>query len=243
VNPILIPLRNGLALTKAAHATFCAQDIGPVSILYIDNRSMDGTTQWLASLTGVHTIHNSQPKSVASSWNQGLRWWFSQGAEWVLVVNNDVLLRPDTYRHLVAAGGQFVTAVGTRDLKKIEPPYVAPSYTDVRRHPDYSCALIRREAWQKMGQFDESYQGAYAEDAESHLALHRLGIDAYCLELPFWHLGAGTIKNASPLEAAEIHRQADANRALFRERHGVEVGSDEYYALFGSGRPPEEATT
>ena len=248
-NPIIVPVRNGLHLTRPAIADFLAQDIGDVEVLVIDNASTDGTTQWLATQP-VAVAHSNPPRSVAASWNFGLRWAFDQGCEYALVVNNDVRLRPDTYRHLVEDGGGLVTAVGTTDRKKIEPvsitqigddpttiDYSMPDPDAKRSHPDFSCYLIRREVYEAVGSFDEKFAGAYAEDSDYHLRMHQAGIHAICLDLPFYHLGAATIKLSDPDSANLIGWQANANRAYFKQKHGVEVGSDEYYRLFGHGKP------
>lgn len=250
MNPIIVPVRNGLHLTRNAVKDFLAQDIGDVQVLVIDNASTDGTSQWLQT-QDVLTMYNNPPKSVAASWNAGLRWVFEQGAEYALVSNNDVLLRPDTFRHLVEDGGGFVTAVGSDDPEKIKPvsatqigeapatwDYAVPDPSKKRRHPDFSCFLIRKEVFEKVGPFDEEYEIAYCEDASYHLRMHQAGIEAVCLDLPFYHLGAQTIKleYGTGLDT-QIKEQADRNRAYFKQKHGVEVGSKEYYALFGHEEP------
>jgi len=243
MNPILCPVRNNLALNRAAIRTFLAQDIGDVDVLIVDNDSQDGTQQWLWSQP-VQTVTFRPGKSVAASWNFGLRHFFGKGAEYVLVVNNDTELMPATYRHLVEDGGLWVTAVGTRDRSKIAPPYHDPDPSRKRPHPDMSCYLIRRECWERVGEFDEKMAGAYCEDSDYDVRMYRAGIRAYCLDLPFLHYGAQTLVNADQVEAAAIRYNADKNRALFKERYGVEVGSEGYYRLFGdwkNGAPTAEA--
>ncbi len=267
MNWILCPLRNNLHLTRKALPTFLSQDIGDVSVLLMDNASSDGTAPWANSLRDdrVTYIYNVTPLSVAASWNRMLRWTFKQGAEYALVVNADVELRPDTYRHLVVDGSLFVTAVGTADNSKIAPLvagsfieqsfigpesaftkrrpvtiddiYPAPDPAKSRSHPDFSCYLIRRECWEHVGPFDEGMNGAYCEDSDYHLRMHRAGIEALCLDLPFYHVGAGTLKNADPKDAKRIRENADRNRALFKVKYGVDVGSVGYYFLFNHGAP------
>lgn len=235
-NFILCPVRNGLHLTKAALKTFLAQDISDVRVLFMDNMSEeDNTKQWLYSVSNniVRIMFGYENCSVAKSWNKMLDWTFRQGAEYALVVNNDVELRPDTYRHLVADGGQFVTAVGRAERSSIDAPYVDPDPSKKRPFPDYSCFLIRKECWKSV-RFDEDFHGAYCEDLAHHLSLHRAGIQAWCLELPFYHVGAGTIKNADIKRTREIQKQAERNRQLFLKKFGVAVGSPEYYAQFGT---------
>lgn len=439
MNPILVPLRNGLALTRAAHKTFLAQDVeGGVDLLYVDNNSTDGTSQFLAA-TGARVVTNRVGKSVSASWNQGLSWFFGRGESHVLVVNNDVALRPDTYRWLLHNGGPFVTAIGDDHLecvkefnhplplsgaedatrvgtfikmgipltgvvhvglndgyeiqfyekmglrvmgfeplpreaeicrrkhpnavihqtplgsepkqarlhvpesgtggasllRPLEPlaytldvqlwrlnefplegydclvvdtqgteldvlkgagdklqqfkclvvegsavphlyegelpaseiveflkergfvqhtpicehddilfvrddvhaTYQIPNPAKIRSHPDFSCFLMRREVWERVGPFNESYAGGYVEDADYHLRMHRAGIEAISIQIPFYHIACGTQKNANAAEAADIAAKADANRARFMQQHGVAVGSAEYYALFGHEAP------
>lgn len=243
-NWIVCPVRNSLHYTKAALKTFLAQDIGNVSVLLIDNASEDGTAQWTWSLgRGVYPVRFDPPMGVAASWNLHLRFIFARVGcpplDYCLVVNNDVLLRPDTYRLLVEDGGLFVTAVGRNDPECVRE--LTPPRPDAKRaHPDFSCFLIRRECWERVGTFDERFEGAYCEDSDYHVRMHRAGIHAYCLDLPFYHAGAGTIKSADPKEAKSISEQADRNRALFKQIYGVEVGSEGYYNLFDGSAPTGE---
>lgn len=245
MNFIVCPLRNAMKYTMAALPTFLAQDIGEIVVLFINNGSTDGTTQWLHTLPpNVLTMHFSPGRSMAASWNSTLSWIFdpqprpSRGSWWppmtdyALVVNNDVLLRPDTYRRLVEDGGQFVTCVGNDDPQCIGPPWEEPKETP-RPHPDFSCYLIRQECWRTVGPFNQDFSGAYAEDSDYHVRLHRTGINAYCIDLPFYHVGAGTLKSSDETEAKRIKDHADKNRKLFKDLYGCEVGSQEYYAIFG----------
>lgn len=238
MNWVLCPVLNGYHLTRVALRTFLAQDIGDVSVLFCDNASTDGTAQLLASQPeNVHVMSQQKPLSVAASWNLMLRWAFKQGAEYALVVNNDVELRPETYRLLVNDGGQFVTAVGDSDRERALSGESKPA--EKRPHPDYSCFLIRKDCWQRVP-FDEAYTNAYCEDGAHHLRMHQAGIAAYCIGVPFYHVAAGTLKNAPIKDVRRIQKAADDNRALFKQRHGVEMGSPEYYALFTSAVPASE---
>src|SRR4051812_10707030 len=109
MNWIVCPVRNNLHLTREAVRTFRAQDIGDVEIYIIDNGSTDGTSDWLFANHGLFRAHHQgYGRSVAASWNSALEYIFNVlHQDHALVVNNDVELRPDTYRHLVADGGGF----------------------------------------------------------------------------------------------------------------------------------------
>lgn len=239
MNAIVCPVRNGLHYTREAMKTFLAQDAPDINIVFIDNASTDGTTDWLKT-QGCFVFHNTISKSVAASWNMGLRWAFAHGAETCLVVNNDVKLRPDTYRLLAEDGGLFVTAVASDDPECIKPvkgptgrwEYAAPDPDAKRPHPTMSCFLMRRECWDRVGPFDEDFLGGYAEDAMYHIAMERAGVKAYCIDLAFWHAGSGTMKCSSAEELAKILSDAERNRQLLFKKTGVHVGSPQYYAIF-----------
>ncbi|MHC4521813.1 MAG: glycosyltransferase family 2 protein [Planctomycetota bacterium] len=288
MNFVIVPVRNGLHYTRNAMKDFLDQDIGDVCVLVIDNASRDGTAQWLATLDSrVHTAHFEKPLSVAASWNYGLRWvfgphpknredisfqgdiiktyaLFKEEPEYCLVVNNDVRLRPDTYRHLVEDGGGFVTAVGTKDPEKIEPEigsedlhsndlwcghqpntgtvigrcyWPNPNPDAKRPHPDFSCYLIRRPTWEKVGPFNENFKGGFCEDWDMHVRLHKAGIAACCIDLPFVHYGSQTLPLMTEEERRLAQDQAGRNREYFKELHGFEGGSKEYYDFFGHDTP------
>jgi len=230
MNYILCPLRNGLHLTRKAITSFRAQDIA-TSILVIDNDSNDGTGQWLQTQNDLQISFQRPPLSVAESWNHGLQHVFLRNS-YCLVVNNDVELLPSTYSTLLQDGGGFVTAVGQNE--PIEDFNWTKDVFKSRPHPDFSCFLIRREVYHKVGPFDEKFRGAYCEDSDYHCRMHKLGIVAKCINLPFYHYASGTLKNASVEEVKRIQQQADKNRTYFKNKYGFEVGSPEYEAYFNA---------
>jgi|WetSurMetagenome_2_1015567.scaffolds.fasta_scaffold04516_3 FkbM family methyltransferase len=429
INWILTPVHNGLHLTQKAVATFLKQDIGNVRVLLIDNESADGTNEWARSMyPQVVSLRKSPQLSVAQSWNKGLSLLFEGTPhEHVLVVNNDVELRPDTYRMLLSDGGGFVTAVGDGSIGSVrgwtplklvgcedkvkigkfmemgiplkgvvhvgtnegyevewylklglqvigfeaysraaeicqlrypdtviyngalgevhiptmlqvasgdgcgstflgsltgekfvdtepcdmdrmdaydlgdcdclvvdvqgmelevlkgagdklkqfkclniecsrvpqyegEAPaaevvawldeqgfyaitpiedhndilFVRKDVLGVRPHPDFSCYLIHREVWEKVGRFDEEFKGAFCEDWDYHVRLHKAGVDAHCISVPFYHVGSATINAMSPADAEKLSKQAGSNREYFKQKWGVEGGTPEYYSLFCS---------
>jgi len=241
MNWILCLTKNNLNLTRNAVRTFKAQDIGDIRILIIDDDSTDGTLQWAQSVP-VMAIPRFKSSGVAAMWNLGLGIILADN-DHALVVNNDVELRPDTYRWLLEDGGGFVTAVGSNNREKIQPIqremgagsfYSDPDPDHTRPHPDFSCYLIRKETYETVGPFDEHFKTAFCEDWDYHVRLHKAGITAHCIDLPFLHLSSQTVRNSSPKEQEAIYRQAKANRGYFREKWGVEGGTEEYYALFKS---------
>jgi|ERR1700723_196678 len=225
---ILIVARNSLALTKLAVKSALAQDV-PCDVLVIDNDSADGTSYWLRTKPLAYIAYHPQ-KSLSACWNAGIKAFWSVGASEVLVINNDVEIAPNTYR-ILSAGEGFTTGVGVSDREQFKPvPGILLGTS--RPHPDFSCFMIRKEVTDKVGWFDESYYPAYCEDSDYHVRMHKAGIEAVCVDLPFYHYAAGTLKNANPAEASAIKHGADANRERFRKQYGCLPGSDAYNKLF-----------
>jgi len=232
-NWILMVAHNLSHMTMKAVVSALKQDIGNVRVFLVNQGSTDGLTQAADALyPDVVTTHHYPPlPSLAAAWNLGLS-HLIEGSGQVFVVNNDVELIPETYRLLVADGGGFVTAVGvTPTPEKPFDPQLG-DLTKSRPHPDFSAFLVRRWVWEKVGCFDERYLIAYAEDADMHVRMHRAGVDAKCIDIPFLHHAAATINALPEWEREKVERQADLNRALFKREYGCEVGSDAYYELF-----------
>lgn len=165
---------------------------------------------------------------MAESWNLGLRTLFAAGAPYVLVINNDVRLKPETYRVLVESGLRFATGVGVATKEQFEAPFVRND----RNHPDYSCYLIRRECWEKVGPFDENFKVAFYEDNDYHVRMWRAGIRGVCIGIPFWHFGSATLKGMDASEMGRTKVVIEGNKERFHTKYGCYPGTPEYEALF-----------
>lgn len=231
MDPVLILCHNNLHLSRKAIVSARAQDIGEVQVLAINNGSTDSTAEWLNTQRDLLVAHYDRV-SVAEAWNRGIRFCFNRlGTDYVLVLNNDIELRSNTYRLLVEDGGGFVTGVGVSEWSSL-PPTLERS-----PHPDFACFLIRREVWDTVGPFDEHFKGAYCEDSSYHMRMAMSGIPAYALDLPYIHHGSQVLKNAHLWEVRRIQEQADLNRELFKKMYGFYPGSPEYCRWFEKHDP------
>jgi GT2 family glycosyltransferase len=226
MNPVLMLTRNALELTKAAVRSVLEQDI-PAELYVIDNDSTDGTPQFLRE-AGIKQWRRTEKNAVSAAWNFGLEYFFTVAdCEHVLVVNNDIVLRPDTYRELLEDDGVFVTGVGVNRVEQL----VGPLEKKRRPHPDFSCFLIRKACWDRVGRFDESME-LYASDCDYHLRMHKRGIAAYTIGIPFFHEASGTLKYAADDDRRTIEERANLDRERFRQKWGFSVGSPEYAGVF-----------
>ena len=194
VSYVVMPIWDCLHLTRGAMESCLAQEgVGDVRVLCVIDRGLDGVAHYLRSLQPRVQTVEIPGCGVSRAWNMALSHVFDfKEADAVLVVNSDVKLRPDAYKRLLDDGGPFVTCVGTSSGAKF--PGGEPS-GERRPHPDFSCFLIRQGCWRRVGTFDAKMR-IYCSDGDYHLRMYQEGVEAYCLDLPFWHYASGTLKQA-----------------------------------------------
>lgn len=226
MNPVLTLTHNNLELTKKCVASLYEQNVR-TTIRIIDNGSTDGTVQWVDNnaYLDARFLYN---RGVSSGWNLGLEIIFSQFPH-CLVVGNDTILPPWFYDELLSYEAPFVTGVAfdTMDAIKQRAPQMP-----LQPCPDFSAFLIRRDTWYQVGKFDEGMK-FYASDVDYHIRAAKLGISLMKANVPYFHAGSSTLRNAPPEERAEIERQADADRAYFQKKWGFKVGSPEHHQSVG----------
>jgi GT2 family glycosyltransferase len=227
VNHVLILTHNCLEKTKKCIASVQNQDCCALPFV-VDNDSTDGTLEWLES-EHIPTYRFSPQVGVSGGWNFGLNLMFGLwGAKHVLVINNDTVLAPWTYRLMLDYNAPFVTGVSFGDMEAVMTPREPSPLTP---GPDFSCFIIRREAWEKVGPFDERMKHYYS-DKDWHVRAHRAGVFLGNSHIKFYHERSSTLKLASPEDQREIQQQADRDRQVFYDKYGCHTWSPQYANLF-----------
>lgn len=230
-NPVLILAHNCLELTKKCVASVLAQDI-PTTVMIFDNGSTDETFKWAQNNLPKDSpiIHVPDNLGVSFGWNTGLRHLFAnEKCNHVLSLNNDVILSKTCYNQLLFCNVPFVSGSETTDLADLDKEW--PSLP-LGGGPQFSAFLIRRDAWDKIGPFEERMV-SWAGDCDYHIRAHRLGIPLQCSPVRYYHERSSTIKTAFPKERRQLELQADADREVFKEIYGCYPGDPVgYSALF-----------
>lgn len=170
-----------------------------VAVVLVDNASRDGTPATVRRyFPEVAVIENATNRGYVEANNQGIAWALAAGAEWVLLLNNDVTLAPDALDEMLAVSEEAPGAgiLGPRMQRTLRPDIVdlggdldftwgnvrlrryEPWMADRRWLPvDYvwGCVLLARaEVFRQVGLLDPVYV-AYFEDADLCVRARKAG--------------------------------------------------------------------
>lgn len=189
--------------------------------------------KWIAG-TFAYAEENDR-NIVARAWNKGITKALERGAEYVLVINLDVLLHSRCIDKLISFAQQHPepliwSPTQWNDYLTLEQ---APEQDEVLSHIDASCFMVDQRLFQKIGYFDEQFEPAYHEDSDM---VYRIKLAGYSIQSTkkayFYHLGRGTIKGivlANDMEAVKIlDAQVDENLARYKQKWGGPPNGEAY---------------
>ena len=226
MNPVLTLTHNNLALTKRCVESIRSQDIS-TRLFVFDNGSGDGTSDWLVE-QGFDGMAHPENKGVSYGWNVGLSFVFEGEVNHCLVIGSDTVLPPWFYRTLLSVEIPFVTGVA---VDSMEQAFQNPDIKPFTPNPDFSAFLIRREAWETIGPFDENMK-LYCSDCDLHIRGHKLGVPMMKASVPFYHERSSTLRLAPAEERTQLEAQANNDRAVFYQKWGCVPGTKQYEDLF-----------
>jgi hypothetical protein len=182
-----------------------ASSYGNLDRLVVDNASTDGSTVAVArDFPEVHVLESPVNAGLAAN-NLGVRAGLDRGAAWVLLLNNDTTVPPDTLGQLMETarrhpragilgprivyhehpdetwydGALVTTEHGILHARHLRGTRAGAAPADEARATDFvtGCAmLLRREAIEQVGGIEPRFF-AYWEDLDLSLRVRRAGFD------------------------------------------------------------------
>jgi GT2 family glycosyltransferase len=208
---------NSAAMLDEFFSSLSSQSYRQLCLISVDNASTDETVVLLNAYAGwveQLIVANSSNVGVAAANNQGIRAAIEVGCEYVLLINNDVVVDPELLAELVrgleehtcdmtvpliyfsdppdkiwTAGGSFQPKLGFRVHhrgldEEDHGQYTQPAKID---YAPTCCVLIRREVFGKIGLMDERYF-VYADDVDFMYRARQAGILMYYIPRgKLWH--------------------------------------------------------
>ena len=222
---VVIPVFNQLPYTSMCLESLCKQRVKPEEILIIDNASSDETPLWLAKHPDYTSVHNNVNLGCGCAWVQGVV--LSPDAQWVVLLNNDVLAGPDAIGALLDAAERERLLVVSPALLEGENDYgfdeFAVAYKQkmsgmIRRGRFHGvCFAVHRSVLEKVGFPDSDRRLGGYEDAEFLFRCRRADIPVGIVgDSVFHHFGSITQKAI----AAKTGQKSLGDRKYFRTRVG-----------------------
>lgn len=193
-------------------------------LVVVDNGSNDGTSEFVRrQFRGAVLVHLPTNVGFTRAVAEGIR---RASGEWVLLVNDDVVVEPDAVRHLLATGrtSPNVGSVAAQMRFADRPDVINSAGIEVDRlgvatdrlvgasvessetEPvevfgvSGGAALYRRRMLDEIGGFDESFF-AYLEDVDVAWRARMRGWRAlYCPTAIAYHHHSATLVHGSPLK-------------------------------------------
>jgi GT2 family glycosyltransferase len=174
----------------------------------VDSGSSDGTVEILrrSGLDGLRVIENEENVGFAAGSNQGIEAALADGADWILLINNDTLFGPDLVRTLHGTASSNGLDVVSPVIVATEPPdsiwyaggtlsrlalvarhqlegrpiALAPTRLTRTQFGSACCLLVNPDVFDAVGMFDPVYF-VYFDDVDLAARITAGGFD-YWLE-------------------------------------------------------------
>ncbi len=216
-----------------------------VAVIVVDNGSREPVGDRLArEAPAVTCLRSAENRGYAGGANLGIRAALARGADVVLLLNNDVRIRPGATAAALAvlADDARVAVVGARVLAREDPSRLwlawgevtygqslvalcgadapdGPRYRE-RRDVDWvgGCAMwLRATALSRIGDFDETFF-AYHEEVDWCTRAREAGLRVvYCPEAVVTHTGRGSTGGERSVRIRKYF--AARNSILFAAKH------------------------
>lgn len=218
---IVIPLYNQLSYTKSCLASIQETTPQDAEIILLDNASSDGTGAYLATLSKVTAICNEVNLGCAGAWNQGIS---AASGEWIVILNNDVILSSGWIEGLLKAAEQWELDVVSPAIREGEQNYnIETNALEVTSHMSGVirrgtahgiCFMVHRRVFDAIGGFDENFRIGQYEDTDFFLRARQSGFKLGTVGSSFLH-HFGSVTQNSMKTARVVKPYAQENKAYF----------------------------
>jgi hypothetical protein len=197
---------NGRHHLEYALPSLLATQHSSLEIMVVDNASKDGSVEYVrATFSQVRVVENATNFMWAAGNNVGVRIAMEEGHDWVMLANNDILVDPQWAkigmrvaqldRRIGVIGYHVIgksSRVDVREWRRALGDFPGLAFKD-----DPAIAgcfmMVRREVFEAVGLFDETYQ-LYGEENDFVARAIKAGFRAVRCNFPIWHCCEGTAR-------------------------------------------------
>jgi GT2 family glycosyltransferase len=168
------------ALVQTVEAVL-AQDVETDIVLIQNGIAVDDACKELESKNeNVRVINPYFNMGCSASWNFACRWAWGRGHDKIMLFNDDFVMQQ------------------TDALSKIDQA-IAEEPNAHYHFQGFTSVCIRRELWNKVGEFDEGFWPAYFEDNDYYQRSIKVGIDWKIVEIEKLHYNSLSLRRSPML--------------------------------------------
>lgn len=208
-------------------------DLSDVEIIVVANGCTDNTREYIESLDNkVRLIWSEKALGYTKATNLGI---LAAHGEYVLLLNNDT--------EILDYGKNVWLSMMTTPF--INNPKMALTGTLKLHDPDinqdfivFSCVLIKREIFDKLGILDEVFSPGYGEDIDFCMKVVENGYQWHCVDetkqkgslhvgtFPLWHKGTQTFGNIPEYGNIIVKKNAAILRERYVNKKQIEINTE-----------------
>lgn len=219
---IVMPVLDNLEWTRKGIESIKANTTVPHELILIDNGSGPETAAFLRDMADV-LIRNEENRGCAGAWNQGVQ---ASRHPFVCIVNNDIEVPCGWMERLIDFLEAFNYAIVSPSVREGPFDYDLDSYNrkfaellsnrHFRSEMRGIAMLSRRDLYDRVGGFDESFRFGKYEDEDMYFRIREAGMDvATTSAVLLHHYGSKTVNLVKERSSFDYEL---ANRRYFMKK-------------------------
>lgn len=217
------PSLNRLDLAVGMVTSACRGTRPPNLVVMIDN---GGQTTRGGFVNPDHTVpveldYPGTNLGVARSWNRLIARHLKRPEDRLLICGDDVTFHADTIASL------------EQTMEQTGADFVFPDPSRSTMHQMFSCFMVRKELFDKVGRFDENFYPAYFEDNDFHRRMKLAGAVEAIAPCGYDHVNSGTLKRFTPAQTEQHHANFRRARSYYVSKWGGLPTHETFSTPFG----------
>lgn len=211
---------------RSLKSSSCKINLIAVSNFVADHLSIDEMIEGMDHLNSAIILQGRQPQSVAKAWNDGIKRAVLGENEYILILNQDVIMRSDSIDNLVAFADKRTDAVlwtmtdYRGDEHLLEDFELDDTSTE---NPNFSGFMIQKGFFERFGSFDEHFDFGYFEDNDMHARIAMSGCKAVNCGLARMFHKASLLRTSDREFDNSVHVPFRKNKTYFQTKWGSQI--------------------
>lgn len=174
-----------------------------------------------------NVVEVNDKNNLARAWNKGIQMGLDRGADYILVINLDLVFHSKFLTNLIQfaqANPQAIMWSGA-EWPNQESLESATLEEETHQAVNAACYLIDKRLFEVVGKFDEQFEPAYHEDTDMMYRIKLLNLPVLSTNRArFYHLGRVTLRGAMRHDDQNTLQELRIFMDLSMERYAAKWG-------------------